>query len=119
MERALVFAAALLAVNFSLPRPEALAAARRTTAPLTSDAELEGRIRARLQRSKTGTDSISVRVTAGVAYLDGATSVPQRKGTATRLAKLAGAKSVVNRIRVLPNPGAAEAGPRRALVRRP
>jgi hypothetical protein len=41
-----------------------------------------------------------VRVQGGVATLEGRTDVLQHKGTATRLAKAAGARRVVNRIEV-------------------
>ena len=62
------------------------------------DGELEKAIRARLQQSKISTDHFQVHVQGGVATLEGKTDVLQHKGTATRLAKNAGAVTVVNHI---------------------
>ena len=42
----------------------------------------------------------TVRVQGGVAYWEGSTNVVQHKGAATRMAKTAGAKKVVNNIKV-------------------
>jgi len=64
------------------------------------DKEVEDLIRAKLARSKIGKDGFTVRVQGGVAYWDGATGVVQHKGSATRMAKTAGAKRVVNNIKV-------------------
>ena len=64
------------------------------------DKELEGAIRAKLARSKIGKDGFSVRVQGGVAFWDGSTNVVQHKGAATRMAKTAGVKRVVNNIKV-------------------
>lgn len=68
--------------------------------PALSDAELEKAIRARFAKSKISTDKFEAHVQGGVATLEGRTDVVQHKGTATRLAKSAGAKQVVNRIQV-------------------
>jgi hypothetical protein len=79
------------------------APSRRTasaTTPKRSDAEIERDIRARLARSKIGKDRFTVHVQAGVATMEGKTDVLQHKGTATRLAKNAGAARVVNQIQV-------------------
>jgi len=65
-----------------------------------SDAEIERAIRERLARSKCAADNFTVRVQGGVATFDGRTDVVQRKGAATRIAKSAGARRVVNRIQV-------------------
>lgn len=64
------------------------------------DKEMEAVIRAKLAKSKIGKDGLSVRVQGGVAFWDGATNVVQHKGAATRMAKTAGAKRVVNNIKV-------------------
>jgi osmotically-inducible protein OsmY len=64
------------------------------------DAELEKAIREHFARSKIAADGFSVRVQGGVATLEGRTNVVQHKGTATRLAKAAGARKVINRIEV-------------------
>jgi hypothetical protein len=65
-----------------------------------SDAAIEQNIKARFARSKINSEKFSVRVQGGVATIEGNTNVIQRKGTATRLAKLGGAKRVDNRIRI-------------------
>lgn len=64
------------------------------------DKEIETTIRAKLATSKIGKDGFTVRVQGGVAYWEGSTGVLQHKGTATRMAKAAGAKKVVNNIKV-------------------
>ena len=64
------------------------------------DKEMEAVIRAKLAKSKIGKDGFSVRVQGGVAFWDGSTNVVQHKGAATRMAKTAGAKRVVNSIKV-------------------
>ena len=69
-----------------------------TTAP--QDAQIEAEIRARLAKSLIGKDKFTVRVQGGVAYWEGTTDVVQHKGSATRMAKSAGAKKVVNNIKI-------------------
>lgn len=64
------------------------------------DQQIEAAIRAKLAKSKIGKDGFTVRVQGGVAYWEGSTGVVQHKGSATRMAKSAGAKSVVNNIKV-------------------
>ena len=68
--------------------------------PALSDAQLEAAIRAKLAKSKIGADGFQVRVQGGVAHFEGRTDVVQHKGSATRLAKTAGAVAVDNRIQV-------------------
>ena len=68
--------------------------------PAQSDAEIEKNIRAKLAKSKISADKFTVRVSGGVATLEGRTDVIQHKGTATRMARSAGARQVVNRIEV-------------------
>lgn len=65
-----------------------------------SDSVLEARIREKLSRSKLGADPVRVTVHGGVAVFEGETPVIQRKGTATRIARNAGAVRVDNRIRL-------------------
>lgn len=65
-----------------------------------SDASIEADIRARFQRSKIRTDNFTVKVQGGIATIEGKTKVIQRKGVATRLAKLGGARAVNNKIEV-------------------
>ncbi len=66
----------------------------------TTDVNLEAAIRERFARSKIAANDFAVEVRDGIAYLDGTTDVVQHKGTATRLAKLAGAQEVENRIEI-------------------
>lgn len=87
------------------------------------DKQIEAAIPARLAKSKIGKDGFTVHVQGGVATWEGATSVVQHKGAATRMAKAAGAHSVVNNIKVsdaAKEKAAAnlEQGRRRAQVKR-
>ena len=89
----------------SAPKSAPGASAPKSTAavpakPAPADAEIERNIRERFARSKISVDKFQVRVQGGVAMLEGKTEVVQRKGTATRLAKLGGARAVNNRIEV-------------------
>ena len=78
--------------------------AKKTPAPAGTsaqeDKQIEATIRAKLAKSKIGKDGFTVRVQGGIAYWEGKTDVVQHKGSATRMAKTAGAKSVVNNIKV-------------------
>jgi hypothetical protein len=85
------------------PRVQASRPKASTAVPAASastDAAVERAIQARFARSKISTNGFTVRVQAGVAILEGKTGVIQHKGTATRLAKRAGAKRVDNRIQI-------------------
>ncbi|MBI1899376.1 MAG: hypothetical protein HYZ57_16940 [Acidobacteria bacterium] len=62
------------------------------------DASLERAIRARFARSKIAANNFQVRVQVGIATIEGRTAVIQHKGTATRLARAAGARQVVNKV---------------------
>jgi hypothetical protein len=64
------------------------------------DKQIETLIRAKLAKSKIGKDGFTVRVQGGIAYWEGKTDVVQHKGSATRMAKTAGAKAVVNNIKI-------------------
>src|SRR5205809_398748 len=64
------------------------------------DRAIERKIREKLAKAKIGQDGFKVRVQGGVAYWEGKTEVVQHKGAATRMAKTAGAKAVVNNIQV-------------------
>src|SRR5437660_4666391 len=64
------------------------------------DAQLEKDIRARFARSKISVDKFEIKVQGGVATITGKTDVLQHKGTATRLARNAGAAQVVNKVEV-------------------
>jgi BON domain len=83
-------------------------AAHSVSAPATAkegvtaqqDKQIEAAIRTKLAKSKIGKEGFTVRVQGGVAYWEGGTSVVQHKGSATRMAKTAGAHTVVNNIKV-------------------
>jgi hypothetical protein len=82
-----------------------LAASGQTTArqgakPPVADASLENAIRQRFARSKCAEDKFTVRVQGGVATIEGKTNVVQRKAAATRMAKTAGARQVINKVEV-------------------
>lgn len=80
----------------------------KTAAPVTAkantsaqaDAEIERIIKEKLAKSKIGEDGFKVRVQGGVAMWEGKTDVLQHKGAATRMAKTAGARAVINNIKV-------------------
>src|SRR4051794_18671680 len=61
-----------------------------------SDAQLEATIRAKLAKSKIGKDGFRFKVYKGVVTWEGTTEVMQHKGSATRMARTAGATQVVN-----------------------
>jgi osmotically-inducible protein OsmY len=118
-----VFLCLFAAVVLAAERPARPAARNRPAAAGMSDRELESAIRARFARSKISGDKFQVRVQGGVATIEGNAQVIQHKGTATRLARLAGAKEVVNRI-VISEEARAKAsanlakGRRRAQIKR-
>ncbi|MBI1788383.1 MAG: BON domain-containing protein [Acidobacteria bacterium] len=98
-----VVASALLIAIAAQAGPDAKPAPstqRSSSQPVASDAQIEKAIRARFAESKISTNKFQVRVQGGVATLEGKTEVLQHKGTATRLAKSAGAVRVINRIEV-------------------
>lgn len=68
--------------------------------PALTDMEIEKAIRDRFAKSKCAQDKFTVRVQGGVATLEGKTGVVQRKGAATRMARTAGARQVINKIQV-------------------
>ncbi len=92
----------LLFLMLSLTPVTALAAPAqaRRAAPARSDADIERAIKARFARSKVSRNNFQVRVQGGVATIEGTADVVQHKGAATRMAKTAGARAVVNRINV-------------------
>ncbi|HWF46269.1 MAG TPA: BON domain-containing protein [Bryobacteraceae bacterium] len=65
-----------------------------------SDSQIEATIRTKLAKSKIGKDGFRFKVQRGVVTWEGTTSVMQHKGSATRMARSAGALQVVNNIRV-------------------
>jgi hypothetical protein len=82
------------------PAPVPAHAPVRAAHPTAPDAEVEKAIRARFAASKISTHHFQVHVQGGVATIEGQTDVLQHKGVATRLAKSAGATTVVNRVAV-------------------
>ena len=101
--------------------PKKAAPAQGTSAQ--DDRQIEATIRAKLAKSKIGKDGFTVRVQGGIAYWEGKTDVVQHKGSATRMAKTAGARMVVNNIKVSDEAKAKAAanldeGRRRAQVKR-
>jgi hypothetical protein len=118
-----LFATTLLALASGSAKAPSAAVRAGTGASAQSDAAIESTIKAKLARSKIGADGFKVRVQGGIAYWEGTTNVVQHKGSATRMAKTAGAKAVVNNIRVsdaAKEKAAAnlESGRRRAQVKR-
>ena len=112
----------LLALS-SLPAQTKSKAPPPQGAAASQDLQIEAEIRARLAKSKIGLDGFTVRVQGGVAYWDGATTVIQHKGAATRMAKSAGAQKVVNNIKIGEDAkqkaaGNLEQGRRRAQIKR-
>jgi osmotically-inducible protein OsmY len=86
-----------------------------------SDADIERDIKARFARSKIASNNFQVKVQSGVATLDGTANVVQHKGIATRMARNAGARQVVNRIKVSESAkqkAMDQFGARRATVKR-
>jgi hypothetical protein len=108
------------------PRPPASTpkAAAAKPQPAKTDAQIEATIKAKLAKSpKLSPEHIQVHVQGGVATLEGKTDVIQHKGTATRMAKTAGAVAVNNHIRVSEAAkekaaGNLDTGRRRAQVKR-
>jgi len=84
--------------------PNAAAATNRTSTlaqrPTPTDAEITATIRTKLAKSKIGKDGFRFHVQRGVVTWEGTTNVVQHKGSATRMAKAAGAVQVINNIQV-------------------
>ncbi|HEY2013956.1 MAG TPA: BON domain-containing protein [Bryobacteraceae bacterium] len=72
--------------------------AKQAVRPAMTDAQLEAAIRAKFAKSKIAEDKFQVHVQGGVATIEGRTDVIQHKGTATRMAKTAGALAVSNHV---------------------
>lgn len=65
-----------------------------------SDSQIDATIRTKLAKSKIGRDGFQFKVQRGVVTWEGTTDVMQHKGSATRMAKSAGAVQVINNIQV-------------------
>lgn len=85
------------------------------------DALIAAKLKQKLAHSKLKADGLQFRVDNGVVEWSGAVKIPQRKGAATRIAKSAGAKRVVNRIVVQGGEAGAkaQAQPRKVTVQIP
>jgi len=128
----ITLAAALLAAVTIPASPQTATTNQRTAAakpagqaakPLLSDSRLEAAIRAKFAKSKINADKFTVHVQGGVATIEGKTDVIQHKGTATRMAKTAGAVAVNNHVQIsdaakAKAAGNLEQGRRRAQVKR-
>lgn len=73
---------------------------RAVSGPVKSDAEIQQTIQTKLAKSKIGKDGFRFQVSHGVVTWEGTTNVMQHKGSATRMARTAGAVKVVNNIKV-------------------
>jgi BON domain len=71
---------------------------QRTATP--SDSQIDATIRAKLAKSKIGKDGFKFHVQHGVVTWEGSTNVIQHKGSATRMARTAGATQVINNIQI-------------------
>jgi len=81
----------------------ATASTRPTSAqhgPTPSDSQIDAIIRTKLAKSKIGKDGFKSKVARGIVTWEGNTNVAQHKGSATRMARTAGAVQVVNNIQV-------------------
>jgi len=107
-------------------RPPATPPAHKRTvapAPKLSDAEIQSRIQAKLAKSKIGRNGFKFTTSGGITTIEGKASVIQHKGAATRMAKTAGARAVVNKIQITEEAKNAaraklDSGRRRAQVKR-
>ena len=119
-----ILVGALIAFAASSTKTPAKSAVRSGTgASAQTDSAIESTIKAKLARSKIGKDGFKIRVQGGIAYWEGSTNVVQHKGAATRMAKTAGAKAVVNNIQVSEaarekSAANLESGRRRAQIKR-
>lgn len=95
----LIASAALATAQSKGPSPK-LNPAAAPSVSAQQDKDIEAAIRAKLAKSKIGKDGFTIRVQGGIAHWEGNTSVVQHKGSATRMAKTAGAHGVVNNIKV-------------------
>lgn len=104
MQRFLAAFAVLLFLSgiFALPTPATTPASATTTqrGPTPSDAQIEATIRTKLAKSKIGKDGFRFHVQRGVVTWEGKTNVIQHKGSATRMARTAGAVQVINNIQI-------------------
>ena len=97
-----VFAALLLVGGGGAPaNAGSTSRATASRAGTATDAQIDATIRAKLAKSKIGKDGFKFHVQRGVVTWEGNTNVMQHKGSATRMARSAGALQVVNNIHVM------------------
>lgn len=96
----LAFASVMLTQAATPARPAASTKPKVARPAAVPDSEIERVIRAKFAKSKISADKFTAHVQGGVATITGHTDVIQHKGTATRLAKTAGALAVVNNIEI-------------------
>lgn len=100
----LAFVLALPLCFATLSTPLVASTSHRSTASshagTMTDSQIDATIRAKLAKSKIGKDGFHYKVQRGVVTWEGTTEVAQHKGSATRMAKAAGATEVVNNIQV-------------------
>jgi hypothetical protein len=94
-----LFLATALAAQTTVPKSSAAPKALPQGTSAQQDKQIEQTIRAKLATSKIGKDGFTVHVQGGIAYWEGNTNVVQHKGAATRMAKTAGARAVINNIK--------------------
>lgn len=97
-----LIAAATLAAGLALPMPVE-ATSRHSSSDYReprTDAQIDATLHAKLAKSKIGKDGFRFHVEHGVVTWEGVTRVAQHKGAATRMAKSAGARRVINNILV-------------------
>lgn len=94
----LPFVAVILGLPVQAASSAKTTAQQRSAAP--SDAQIEATIRTKLAKSKIGKDGFRFHVQRGVVTWEGSTNVMQHKGSATRMARAAGAVQVINNIQV-------------------
>jgi hypothetical protein len=97
----LILAVAANAGETAKPQPKPPATPRTALQkPAVSDAEIERTFKAKLAKSKVAVNDLQIRVSNGIATLEGRVNVIQHKGAATRMAKSSGARAVINNIKV-------------------
>jgi hypothetical protein len=97
---AILLACVCLSAGVSLAGPTTTRTAAVHNAQTPTDAQIEAAIRTKLAKSKIGKDGFRFKVQHGVVTWEGNTNVVQHKGSATRMARTAGAVQVVNNIQV-------------------
>ena len=104
MNRLLFLCLSIPCLIATLAYPAAATTSTRSTSAqhlaTPSDSQIDATIRTKLAKSKIGKDGFKFKVARGVVTWEGSTNVVQHKGSATRMAKAAGAVQVVNNIQV-------------------